>query len=84
MSDYKPDRGRLPADCCEHLCTKTMYMASEDGDLDRYEEFEDADTASFWCVFTQTAFGPDDQAVEPESCRPGRTCCVPRLKVPEA
>ena len=40
MSDYKPDRGRLPADCCEHLCTKTMYMASEDGDLDRYEEFE--------------------------------------------
>lgn len=84
MSNYQPDRGRLPADCCEHLCTKTMYMASEDMDLDRYEEIDGVETASFWCVFTQTAFGPDDQPVAPDACRTGRKCCVPRMTVPEA
>ena len=41
MPGYEPDRARLPVDCCEHLCTKTMYMASEDMDLDRYEEIDD-------------------------------------------
>ena len=48
MPGYEPDRARLPVDCCEHLCTKTMYMASEDMDLDRYEEIDGVETAAFW------------------------------------
>ncbi len=84
MPGYEPDRARLPVDCCEHLCTKTMYMASEDMDLDRYEEVDGVETAAFWCVFTQTEFGPDEQPVAPETCRSGRKCCVPRMVAPEA
>jgi len=29
---------------------------------------------SYWCVMTQTVLGPDEQVVEPEGCKPGRSC----------
>ncbi|NRA95120.1 MAG: hypothetical protein HRU14_02820 [Planctomycetes bacterium] len=83
MPSYEPNRGRLPHDCCEHLCAKTMYMASEDQDFDKVEEFDGFQTAHYWCALNQMPLGPDGDEVAPDTCRPGRACCVPRLKVPE-
>ena len=37
-----------------------------------YDPYE---TAAYWCVETQSGFGPDGQPVRPDLCRHGRTCC---------
>lgn len=29
---------------------------------------------NYWCALTQRILGPDDQLVEPESCKLGRSC----------
>ena len=29
----------------------------------------------FWCVHTQSLFGPDGKEADSETCRPGRSCC---------
>lgn len=83
MQRFPLDRTRLPADVCEHLCTKTMYTASEQRGL--LEEYPGAgvSTAGYWCVFTQMPLGEDGGLVTPENCRPGRACCKPRLTPPE-
>ena len=64
MPSYEPNRGRLPHDCCEHLCAKTMYMASEDQDFDKVEEFDGFRTAHYWCALNQMPLGPDGDEVE--------------------
>lgn len=81
MSEFHTNRSRLPADVCEHLCTKTMYTGGED--RRQVEEWPGGQfrPASFWCVFTQRPWGPDEDLVGPEECRPGRACCVPRISV---
>ena len=84
MAHHRPDRGRLPLDACEHLCAKTMYMASEDLDHDKVEEFDGIETAHYWCALNQMPLGPDGDQVAPEACRPARPCCVQRLTAPEA
>ena len=83
IEDLRNNLSRLPTQACEHLCTKTLFVSVED---DRLEDAPDlaARTASYWCVLTQMPFGPDEMIVEPESCLPGRSCCVPRLTRPEA
>ena len=37
-----------------------------------YDAYE---TAAYWCVDTQSGFGPDGQPVRPDVCRGGRGCC---------
>jgi len=82
---HEPDRSRLPVDACEHLCTKTMYMAMEDPDLlEESDAAPGAETASFWCALNQMPYGDDGLEVTPETCRPGRPCCIPRMHVPRA
>ena len=84
MTPFELNLGRLPADVCEHLCTKTMYTGGED--RRNVEEWPGGQfsTAAFWCVFTQRPFGPDEDPVGPADCRPGRPCCTPRLTPPVA
>ncbi len=84
MEIFPVDRSRLPADACEHLCTKTMYTASENRSLLEEYPGSGVSTAGFWCVFTQMPLGEDGDLVGPDSCRPGRACCKPRLFLPEA
>lgn len=77
---YREDKSRLPADCCEHLCTKSLYMARQDDDRP-YEAEAEVGTASFWCLHTQMPKGLDGGEVTPDQCRPPRDCCLPRFTV---
>ena len=73
-------RSRLPIDVCEHLCTKTLYMVSEDPNhLEDDPNDPRAETASYWCNWNQMPYGDDGEQVSPELCRPGRACCESRL-----
>lgn len=76
---FEPDRSRLPQQACEFLCTKTMYMASHDPDAIEEMPGPDERTAAFWCARNQMPFGPDDLAVLPETCLPGRPCWSSRV-----
>ena len=37
-----------------------------------YDPYEHA---AYWCVDTQSGFGPDGQPVRPDVCRDERGCC---------
>jgi hypothetical protein len=78
---YPVDRSRLPKDVCEHLCTKHMFIAGEDREATEHEQSRDTATAGYWCDLTQTGFGPDEDQADPDTCRPGRSCCVPRFRI---
>ena len=37
--------------------------------------FDGYDAAAYWCVETQTGFGPDGHPVRPDVCQGERGCC---------
>ena len=58
---------------CLRLRTKTMYVPSM---LDASENaYDPYDSSAYWCLDTQTAFGPDGQPVRADVCQGGRGCC---------
>ena len=59
---------------CLKLRTKGMYVHSivDPSESSFYDKY---DNAVYWCVQTQTGFGPDGQPVHAETCRGGRGCC---------
>jgi hypothetical protein len=59
---------------CLRLRTKSMYVASvvDPAESTFYDSYE---TAAYWCVETQSGFGPDGQPARPDVCRSGRGCC---------
>jgi hypothetical protein len=59
---------------CMRLRTKSMYVASivDPAESTFYDPYE---TAAYWCVDTQSGFGPDGQPVRPDVCCDGRGCC---------
>jgi hypothetical protein len=59
---------------CSKLRTKGMYVQSI-VDPDESTFYDSYDNAVYWCVTTQTGFGPDGEPVRRESCRGGRCCC---------
>jgi len=59
---------------CLKLRTKGMYVQSV-VDPDESTFYDAYDNAVYWCVATQTGFGPDGKPVRPDSCRHGRSCC---------
>jgi hypothetical protein len=59
---------------CLKLRTKGMYIQSV-VDPDEPTFYDSYDNAVYWCVMTQTGFGPDGEPVRPEMCRGGRGCC---------
>jgi len=51
-----------------------MYLQSA-VDPNESRLYDSYDNAVFWCVKTQTGFGPDGDPVRAETCRGGRGCC---------
>ncbi len=70
MTDKNPF---LPDDVCPALMTKALalnqvYLTCE------FEERSASDVAIFYCLKTMLGWGPDDDDVSPDACRPGRVC----------
>jgi hypothetical protein len=59
---------------CVKLRTRGMYLQSA-VDPNESRLYDSYDNAVFWCVKTQTGFGPDGDPVRAETCRGGRGCC---------
>jgi hypothetical protein len=60
---------------CLHIRHKDMYVLSVPNPGD--DQFYDAyDSAAYWCIKTQTNFGPDGHPVRPDCCRDERGCCA--------
>jgi hypothetical protein len=66
-------RTPLPHPLCVHLCSKKLYMITDDREL-ALEDFHTAGYENFWCTHTQTDTGPDGGWVTLERCAPGREC----------
>ncbi len=56
------------APACRHLRTKTFYY-QQDG-----AEMQASAIASYWCMRSLRAAGPDEDLVEPRLCQSGRAC----------
>ena len=80
MAEFAPNRNRLPRGACEHLWTKTMFMAMDHpDDLEEYQD-EHARTAAYWCTKNFSfPVGPDELPACPDSCIEGRSCWTPRF-----
>lgn len=59
---------------CLKLRTKGMYVQSL-VDPDESSFYDKVESSAYWCVSTQTAFGPDGEPVRPDECCSGRGCC---------
>jgi hypothetical protein len=59
---------------CLRLRTKSMYVSAvvDPAEATFYDAYE---SAAYWCVDTQTGFGPDGEPVRADTCRGGRGCC---------
>ena len=59
---------------CDKLRTKSMYLNAVVDPAERtfYDPYEQA---AYWCVATQSGFGPDGEPVRPDVCRHERGCC---------
>jgi len=59
---------------CLKLRTKGMYINAV-VDPDESTFYDAYDNSAFWCVTTQTGFGPDGEPVRPDLCCSKRDCC---------
>lgn len=59
---------------CLKLRTKGMYVMSV-VDPDEAMFYDKYESSAYWCVATQTGFGPDGEPVGPDACCGGRGCC---------
>jgi hypothetical protein len=59
---------------CLKLRTKGMYLNAV-VDPDEATFYDAYDATAFWCVSTQTGFGPDGEPVRADLCHSGRGCC---------
>jgi hypothetical protein len=60
---------------CQKLRTKGMYL-NPLVDPDEGTFYDPYDATAFWCVSTQTGFGPDGEPVRPDLCHTERCCCT--------
>ncbi len=74
--DPKPTSARVTATHCGHLRHKGMYVLSEP-DPDEFTFYDRYEATAYWCARTQSALGPDRDAVTAHGCRhsSGRGCC---------
>jgi hypothetical protein len=59
---------------CLKLRTKSMYVNAVT-DPDESTFYDKYEAAAYWCVATQSGFGPDGHPVRPDVCQSGRGCC---------
>lgn len=63
-----------PAPLCIHLRSKRMYVAcSFEAETMAPDDVESC-YGHCWCTHTMYDIGPDDERVERNRCRPGRSC----------
>lgn len=58
---------------CRLLRTKATFGAVIGGEVVPWEAGENA-AASYWCLLTSGAVGPDEAPVHPHPCLEGRAC----------
>ncbi len=66
-NDAAPD----PEGRCRQLRTKMMHVTS---DWEAHAAAYPSASASYWCLKTMSAAGPDDSPAVLENCRFGRRC----------
>jgi len=59
---------------CVKIRTKGMYIQSV-VDPDEATFYDKYEASAYWCVTTQTGFGPDGVPVNLTSCNGSRGCC---------
>jgi len=59
---------------CLLLRTKSMYVNAV-VDPDESKFYDSYEASAYWCVTTQSGFGPDGQPVRADVCQSGRGCC---------
>ena len=77
LTNENAEPAAIQSPFCGSLRSKKFFM------LDRLattaEEYLDA-ANHVWCCETQEVIGPDNKAVHPESCTPGRSCYNSAIK----
>ncbi len=63
-----------PAARCRHLRTKMMFVTN---DWEARAADYPSSTASYWCLKTMSAAGPDEGLAALGECRAGRSCFEP-------
>ena len=59
---------------CKYLRTKKMFIPAQANEAFLEDDGESAHSSHCWCNCTLTEAGPDDRAVNPQNCKPGRAC----------
>ena len=59
---------------CVRLRTKSMYVSAV-VDPDERTFYDSYESSAYWCVDTQSGFGPDGQLVRADVCCGDRGCC---------
>ena len=65
------NKPRAPPICC-HLRSNGMYVHGTTDPVDT--GFPGTGDGNFWCLKTMHLFGPDNELVNREVCKPGRNC----------
>ena len=71
MSELKVVNPKAVPICC-HLRSKGMYVHGTTEEVDA--GMPGTGDGYFWCLKTMHLFGPDNETVNREVCRPGRNC----------
>lgn len=72
MSAPLPVVESTPPRVCRHLRGKVPFSTPEE--LVQSWELGAASNASYWCLATLEAAGPDDGVAHAQDCRSGRAC----------
>jgi hypothetical protein len=59
---------------CKHLRTKKMFIPAQAAEAFSQASEIEGSSCHCWCNRTLTEVGADDQPVNPEICRIGRSC----------
>ena len=62
---------------CSHLRSKAMYVRGSMEEVDEEHDMVESGEGYFWCLQSSHQFGPDDEVVNREACKPGRSCFEP-------
>jgi len=68
----KTHRDLLPDDLCPYLVMKQTLTHGLDDPVDDGRDFPG--DGYYWCQLSCHDIGPDDEVVDPSTCRQGRAC----------
>ena len=68
-------RRRSPSACTASSSAPRACTSQSVVDPAESTFYDQYDQTAYWCVMTQTGFGPDREPVRPDVCCGGRGCC---------